>query len=73
MHDSRFDTLAKLLVEYSTRLKRNETVLVEAFDVPDECRSRSFDDTKKPAQFLLCKFTALESAGRSRLVRRIDN
>jgi aminopeptidase len=36
MHDSRFDTLAKLLVEYSTRLKRNETVLVEAFDVPDE-------------------------------------
>ena len=33
---SRFDNLAKLLVEYSTRLKRNETVLVEAFDVPDE-------------------------------------
>ncbi|HWX15284.1 MAG TPA: aminopeptidase [Chthoniobacterales bacterium] len=36
MHDLRFDKLAKLLVEYSTRLKRNETVLVEAFDVPDE-------------------------------------
>jgi aminopeptidase len=36
MHDPRFDKLAKLLVEYSTRLKRNETVLVEAFDVPDE-------------------------------------
>src|ERR1700726_1270836 len=36
MHDLRFDKLAKLLVEYSTRLKRNETVLIEAFDVPDE-------------------------------------
>jgi aminopeptidase len=36
MHDARFDKLAKLLVEYSTRLKRNEKVLIEAFDVPDE-------------------------------------
>src|SRR3712207_5025163 len=36
MHDPRFDKLAQLLVEYSTRLKRNETVLIEAFDVPDE-------------------------------------
>ena len=36
MHDPRFDKLAKLLVEYSTRLRRNETVLIESFDVPDE-------------------------------------
>ena len=36
MYDPRFDNLAKLLVEYSTRLKRNETVLIEAFDVPEE-------------------------------------
>src|SRR2546428_1808586 len=36
MHDDRFDRLAKLLVEYSIRLKRNETVLIEAFDIPDE-------------------------------------
>jgi aminopeptidase len=36
MHDDRFDKLAKLLVEYSIRLKRNETVLVEAFDIPEE-------------------------------------
>jgi len=36
MHDARFDTLAKLLVGYSIRLKRNENVLIEAFDVPDE-------------------------------------
>lgn len=36
MHDPRFDTLAELLVDYSTRLKKNETVLIEAFDVPDE-------------------------------------
>jgi aminopeptidase len=36
MHDARFDKLAKLLVEYSIRLKRNEMVLIEAFDTPDE-------------------------------------
>jgi aminopeptidase len=36
MHDERFDKLAKLLVEYSIRLRRKETVLIEAFDIPDE-------------------------------------
>jgi aminopeptidase len=36
MQDERFDKLAKLLVEYSIRLKPNETVLIEAFDIPDE-------------------------------------
>lgn len=36
MHDPRFDKLAKLLVEYSIRLKRGERVLIEAFDAPDE-------------------------------------
>jgi aminopeptidase len=36
MHDERFDKLAKLLIAYSIRLKRNETVLIEAFDIPDE-------------------------------------
>src|SRR5215210_7498846 len=36
MHDARFDKLAQLLVEYSTQLKQKETVLIEAFDVPDE-------------------------------------
>jgi aminopeptidase len=36
MHDERFDKLAKLLVEYSIHLKRGETVLIEAFDIPDE-------------------------------------
>src|ERR1043166_758162 len=36
MHDARFAKLAKVLVEYSIRLKRNETVLIEAFDIPDE-------------------------------------
>src|SRR2546423_5392875 len=35
MHDPRYDKLANVLVEYSTRLKRNETVLIETFDVPD--------------------------------------
>src|SRR5438046_1933460 len=36
MHDARYDKLATVLVEYSTRLKLNETVLIETFDVPDE-------------------------------------
>src|ERR1700746_3300880 len=36
MHDARLDKLAKLLVKYSIRLKRNETVLIEAFDIPEE-------------------------------------
>src|SRR5438093_9554664 len=36
MHNDRFDKLAKLLVKYSVRLKRTETVLIEAFDIPDE-------------------------------------
>src|SRR6185436_6134393 len=36
MHDARFDKLAKVLVEYSTRLQKNENVLIESFDIPDE-------------------------------------
>ena len=36
MHDARFDKLARLLVEYSVRLERNEMVLIEAFDIPEE-------------------------------------
>ena len=36
MHDPRFEKLARLLVEYSIRLKANENVLIDAFDVPDE-------------------------------------
>jgi aminopeptidase len=36
MHDARFDELAALLVNYSTSLKRDEKVLIETFDTPDE-------------------------------------
>jgi aminopeptidase len=36
LYDPRFDKLANLLVNYSTRLQRNENVLIESFDVPDE-------------------------------------
>jgi aminopeptidase len=36
MHDARFDELAALLVNYSTSLKRDEKVLIESFDTPDE-------------------------------------
>ncbi len=36
MTDPRFAKLAKLLIEYSCRMKRGERVLIEAIDVPDE-------------------------------------
>jgi len=36
MTDPRFAKLAKLLIEYSTRMKRRERVLIEVIDVPDE-------------------------------------
>jgi aminopeptidase len=36
MHDPRFDKLAKLLVGYSTKLKRGDKVLIDAFDIPPE-------------------------------------
>jgi len=36
MQDARYEKLAKVLVGYSTRLKRDEKVLIDAFDVPDE-------------------------------------
>jgi aminopeptidase len=36
MTDPRFAKLARLLIEYSTRMKRGERVLIDAIDVPDE-------------------------------------
>jgi aminopeptidase len=36
MHDPRFDQLAKLLVGFSTKLKPNDKVLIDAFDIPPE-------------------------------------
>jgi aminopeptidase len=36
MHDSRYDKLASLLVSHSTRLKKGEKVLIDAFEIPDE-------------------------------------
>ena len=36
MTDPRFTKLARLLIEYSTQLKKGETVLLDMIDVPDE-------------------------------------
>src|ERR1051325_777227 len=36
MADPRCAKLAKLLIEYSTRMKRGERLLMEVIDVPDE-------------------------------------
>jgi aminopeptidase len=47
MHDARFDKLAQLLVNYSTRLQRNENVLIESFDVPDEMTIALIRATRK--------------------------
>src|SRR6476661_5535922 len=35
MHDPRFEQLAETLVGHSTKLKKGENVLIEAFDIPD--------------------------------------
>ena len=72
MQDARFDKLAQLLVEYSTALKRNETVLIEAFDVPDEMTIALIRAARKAeaipfAQLQRARVTrelALEIAGR---------
>ena len=36
MTDPRFTELASLLVNYSCRLKKGETVLIDVMDIPDE-------------------------------------
>jgi aminopeptidase len=36
MTDPRYTKLAKLLVEYSTELKKGDRILIETTDVPDE-------------------------------------
>ena len=36
MTDPRYARLARLLVEYSTELKKGETALLDMIDVPDE-------------------------------------
>ncbi|MEM8929530.1 MAG: aminopeptidase [Acidobacteriota bacterium] len=36
MHDPRFDHLAEVLIQHSTRLQKGETVLIEAYDIPHE-------------------------------------
>ncbi|MDB6152479.1 MAG: peptidase aminopeptidase [Chthoniobacteraceae bacterium] len=36
MHDPRYDKLARLLVSHSTRLQKDEKVLIDAFEIPDE-------------------------------------
>lgn len=35
MHDPRYDRLAEVLVSHSTKLQKDENVLIEAFDVPE--------------------------------------
>ena len=36
MSDPRFDQLAHVLVTHSTDLQKNEHVLIEAFDIPED-------------------------------------
>ncbi|HXJ55534.1 MAG TPA: aminopeptidase, partial [Verrucomicrobiae bacterium] len=36
MIDSRYTKLARLLVEYSTALRKADKVLIDAIDIPDE-------------------------------------
>ncbi len=36
MHDSRIDKLAKVLINHSTKVQQDESVLIEAIDIPEE-------------------------------------
>ncbi|HEY2712543.1 MAG TPA: aminopeptidase [Chthoniobacterales bacterium] len=47
MQDARFGKLATLLVEYSTSLKRDERVLIESFDAPEEMTIALIRATRK--------------------------
>ncbi len=47
MKDPRINRLAKNLVTHSTALKRGETVLIEAFDIPDELIIELIKEAKK--------------------------
>lgn len=47
MTDPRFAKLAKLLIEYSTAMKRGERVLIEVIDVPDEFAVELMRATRK--------------------------
>ncbi|MEO5719526.1 MAG: aminopeptidase [Chthoniobacterales bacterium] len=47
MQDARYDKLASLLVDYSTDLKRDEKVLIECFDAPDEMTIALIRATRK--------------------------
>src|SRR3954447_19096272 len=67
MHDPRFDKLATLLVEYSARLKRNETVLIETFDVPDEMSIALIRATRKVGAI---PFTQIQRARVNREIAR---
>jgi aminopeptidase len=70
MQDARFDKLAKLLVEYSTRLKRGETVLIESFDIPDEMTIALIRAVRKAGAI---PFTQIQCARISREVARKAN
>ena len=70
MQDARFDKLAKLLVEYSTRLKRGETVLIESFDIPDEMTIALIRAVRKAGAI---PFTQIQHARISREVARKAN
>ena len=47
MKDPRINRLAKNLITHSTALKRGETVLIEAFDIPDELIIELIREAKK--------------------------
>ncbi|MEY2480834.1 MAG: aminopeptidase [Verrucomicrobiota bacterium] len=67
MQDARYDKLATLLVEYSTRLKRGEMVLIESFDIPDEMTIALVRAARKAGAI---PFTQIQHARISREVAR---
>lgn len=65
MKDNRINKLAKNLVTHSTALKRGETVLIEAFDIPDDLIIELIQEAKKKGA------KPLVSLKRNRILREL--
>lgn len=70
MQDPRLEKLAEVLIGYSTELRRNEKVLIDSFDVPDEMTIALLRSARKRGAV---PFVQLHHAGVSRELAREVN
>jgi aminopeptidase len=65
MMDPRMNKLAKILINYSTKLKKGENVLIECYDIPDEMVIEIVKEAKKAGA------NPLVSMKRNRIMREL--